>query len=381
MSHVESLIRIVHLSDLHFGSRFAEGMLRLVPGVHLHHPAVASALSRSLRRELSAPTRSTTPLQHTVVTGDLTTYGSEQSLDVAVGYVRGTLKEVRSRRGSPGLNQSDASLNWGNHDVWGGALLGLTSLVPLNPLEDFPPLQHHSETAAPLAAVRLTSPYFPYQVRLDLGACVVYLYGLDSTRNDLVDRDNAARSARGLTLIDDDGGIVYHTFWADGYCDLEQLSKLAAMVREEEARDDSRCVYRFALIHHPLAYPDTSPTFPHLRKPEHKILRNLGEVQSWLYRLNFSAVLCGHQHEGFVKEIFPDSPGCSRVDPLYVLSVGTATQYQSLWGDDENEYRIYEIDGDDKTRLLRVKAYRCNISERSRFMLSQVTEYPLYQPG
>jgi hypothetical protein len=188
----------------------------------------------------------------------------------------------------------------GNHDIWGGWILGQGPAAGNAPAGAFPAF---FGVPAPGAIPNPAVPGpFPYQLQLTalpLLAALPYpvcLYGLDSTQVHLTAHPR------------------YHNFLAQGYVDPAQLTALAALVGAENpvAR------VRIAAIHNPLAYV-----------PRTHGLVNLPQVVQTLKSLGFHLVLCGHLHRGYVQIIPPIShpvvvPHPPR--PVGVLSVGTATQ-------------------------------------------------------
>jgi 3',5'-cyclic AMP phosphodiesterase CpdA len=294
--------RIIHLSDLHFGEALATPWwVRAVPvltapGCETHDSDVAEALAASIlrqRRMQAIPTR-------VIATGDLTTWGTRDAFGLAFDYLIRS-RSVSGPHDTVGLNEPASAVLPGNHDMWGGILMGMPIFGASSAA-----IRHRYFSEPSKEAWLLRSPEaFPYRVLLHAGPPEVCLYGLDSTRLDARDRPRGQ-----VKMLAGDWGNVL----ADGYVDTEQLNSLEAEVRGEP-KDPPRV--RIVALHHPLAYPDE------MVDPRYKVLLNRDEVVTRLQRLGFAIALCGHQHRGFVGTVSTAGMTDRR---LHVLSVSTATQ-------------------------------------------------------
>jgi 3',5'-cyclic AMP phosphodiesterase CpdA len=128
-----AFFRLIHIADLHFGSSFSTPSLwartvAQMPGLGEHDERVARELDlkvKAIKLTDGIPTR-------VVATGDLTTWGTSAGFNVALSYLRGQLFA-----GPPnvmiGLNDPTLPVIPGNHDVWGGWLLGVSSYAGTTP--------------------------------------------------------------------------------------------------------------------------------------------------------------------------------------------------------------------------------------------------------
>ena len=173
-----------------------------------------------------------------------------------------------------------------------------------------------------------------------------------------------------------------HHIAACGYVDLWQRTELSRMIDEEKEP-----VIRLLATHYPLAYPNTDSYHPEvipevdtyaaeqfknklgkLVNVTPQVLVNLEYVQRDIVG-KFAGVLCGHQHKGFTKIIFPDNP-------VLVLSAGAATYdppttEKHLIGRITNEYRIYDFQiGDSKDIHLTVRVFR-DIERRMKYAFTE----------
>ncbi len=351
-SRMQTFLQLLHVSDLHFSDTFypQKSWTSRVPGLEVHDPQVAVALSRAIHLDQGP----TSVAQHLIATGDLTTWGTTHAFQTALTYLRG-----RIVAGGPqpwiALDAPQASVIPGNHDMWGDTLptRALVTGAPSAARANFRQFFHEPSPAA--ISLHADRP-FPYQRRLAYGPVAVYLYGIDSTEVHL------ARYPRWRNVL------------AEGYVSPQQLRDVEALVHTElhEPR------MRLAALHHPLAYSQTN------RAPWVGTLLNAdSEVLPTLQRLGFSLALCGHQHRGFIRQISAANMTCA---PLWVCSVGTATQrvrfspaqrqllskpYKCLNPDEQlaweavaqqcNEYRRYDMacDPQDPAQLLvTVHSYR-----------------------
>jgi len=362
------LFRLIHITDLHFDEQYRplNQLYRVrMGGWQVHDPDVVCALAEKvaeIRDEDSVPCR-------VAVTGDLTTWGTGDAFEFALNYIRRTVP-ITTRQVC-GLNDERAIVIPGNHDAW-------IDTFPLfyprtgrpNPY-GCPPFAEVFHNPAPDADLPLFLPGrggpaevepprlgvspFPFRVCLRQANPTIYLYGLDSTRLDLWPEDEEQKAEKPWNIQDADPDMAARiaaslssersAAIAGGYIDRGQLRRLAAAVRSEPHQSD--VVLRLVLIHHPLAYPFTNPRDPanlvegappHWGSPlllqawhwfhlGGSVLFNMADVQKELYDLQFNGILCGHQHCGFTKPIFPQ-PDAKR--PLYVLSAGTAAQAMRL---------------------------------------------------
>jgi 3',5'-cyclic AMP phosphodiesterase CpdA len=306
---VPPFFHLFHVSDLHFGDPFhptVQRMLQWIPfpmGVEVHHMEAVRELHASILVEGAAVAPTPCAL---CVTGDLTTLGRQGAFESALHFigVRPSSVSFPYR-----LNQSTLSFIPGNHDIWGGFMLGVGGKEQYVRNTYF----HHPVPPEP------QKTGFPYQVLLSPGPPAIYLYGLDSTRVD----------AQGSPVT-----ISWRNVRALGFIDDLQFTALENLVRSESRNVPS---LRIAAIHHPVAYPTTVRTGVAGFQKE---LTNLDLVLDRLQRLGFAIVLCGHQHKGFTQSA--SVANCPH-PPLWALSVGTATQVIPAVSSEKNEYRIYDF--------------------------------------
>ena len=125
------LCRLIHVSDLHFGDTLSTpwyAVTSWIPGLETHSKRVAQALSDSVRfQHLSPPDP-----WHVIATGDLTTWGRPAAFSLVLTYLRSQIF-VGGQRVWLGLNVPGASVIPGNHDIWSGTLLGLSSIAQIPP--------------------------------------------------------------------------------------------------------------------------------------------------------------------------------------------------------------------------------------------------------
>jgi 3',5'-cyclic AMP phosphodiesterase CpdA len=175
-----AFLRLIHVTDLHFGSSFATPSLwaqtvAQVPGLGEHSERVARELDLAVKSIQLAAAGIPTLV---VATGDLTTWGTSAGFNLALSYLRGNFYA-----GPPnvmvGLNQPALPVIAGNHDVWGGWLLGVSTNASIPPASR-PAYAYAFDKPAP-GATYPTGLSFPYQVQLATGQGFdVYLYGLES---------------------------------------------------------------------------------------------------------------------------------------------------------------------------------------------------------
>ncbi len=328
------MLRLVHVSDLHFGSSFstprlwAETVAR-IPGLGEHSGSVAQALSNWVAADKAAAMKVGSPSPRVIATGDLTTWGTAASFQLAAKFLRGSIPVTAKL--VAGLNEPNLPVIPGNHDVWNGWLLGL------GPMAGFAPTT--LTTAIPNPAPGAVYPpggaaSFPYQLLLNVGPPKVYLYGLDSTR---VDRTPFPQ---------------YRNFLAEGFIDLAQLTALNSLVAAEPPAPST---VRIAAVHHPLAYAHKDPNY----QPRSHGLLNQLEVVAALQGHGFSLVLSGHLHHGYVRKI-QNLVGARQ--PLYVLAVGTATQAVRLsrWEKQLLRDRYSDLTDDSTRTAWKKAAAKCN---------------------
>jgi 3',5'-cyclic AMP phosphodiesterase CpdA len=290
-------LRLLHVSDLHFGdSPSAPWWVKLtwIPGLETHSERIATELSNSVRLERI---NSSVPIA-SIATGDLTTWGRPAAFSVAFDFLRGKILTGGKKTWWLGLNDPNVPIVPGNHDIWGGAILGLSLLAGLPPSAR-PDFDLYFKKPAPKARYTNSGVSYPYWLRYD-GPPAVYIYGLDSNR------------------VDEAPNPLLRNLLADGFVDQQQLDDLQKLVSLEI--DEPRI--RIAAIHHPLAYAKLTGT------PQYwKTLINIEEVIRTLQSLGFAIVLCGHEHKGFVRSnSAPNVP----YPPIQVFSVGASTQSFSL---------------------------------------------------
>ncbi len=294
---------------------------------------------RTLPRVVRFHCRSSQAPTSVIATGDLTTWGTAEAFERVLGYLR---DQIYIGSGDPegrvGLNDPEAMVLPGNHDIWSGTLPGLGGGISSSTRSNF---NRVIDDPAPSAVYPGAGKNFPYQRCLYDGTPGIYLYGLDSTR------------------VDEASNPRWRSLLAQGFINPEQLADLETLISQES---DKPCV-RIASLHHPLAYPQTTGV------GGHPILINLdNDVLPTLQKLGFTMALCGHQHWGFVR---PTGAVNTSSPPIRVFSVGTSTQvvglsrrekqllsrsHTSLTPDEQNqrhmasqkcnEFRIYEFETD-----------------------------------
>jgi 3',5'-cyclic AMP phosphodiesterase CpdA len=288
--------RLIHVSDLHFGdSLFTPWWVvsTWIPGLETHSTRVAQELSNSLRLLTSGTNQVSNAV---VATGDLTTWGRPSAFSLANTYLRGR-HYVGGHQTWMGLNAVNAAVVPGNHDIWSGAILGL-SFGAATPPSTRPDFDQFFNPPAPTGSYPIGTARFPYRLRFNCSHVAIFLYGLDSTRVDLLPHPRS------------------HNFRADGFVDPQQLKDLEALVTLEPEPHIPRV--RIAAIHHPIGYPQSTVT------STWKTLVNLDtEVIPALQQLDFAIALCGHEHRGFVRST--SAPNTLRRS-IFVFSAGTGTQ-------------------------------------------------------
>jgi 3',5'-cyclic AMP phosphodiesterase CpdA len=340
-------LRLVHISDLHFGDNFimsavmgtpiprgvvralARARLPLVPGLEIHDDLAARALSTAIKsHRLDA-----VPLI-TIASGDLTTFGTLDALKTAMVYLR-SQHIVGSQKF--GLNDPSLPLVPGNHDTWGGNVWGYTKSVAL-------PRPEFDRVFADPAPGGDASPY-PYRLRL-CESPPIYLYGLDSCRLEQMPKRRYLNLQRRKF-----NGLI-----AEGYVDPDQLDKLAALISDEPPRPR----FRIAVIHH--AVTDSSKFLPliHVGKVNIGRLINRSEVVAALEKLDFRLVLTGHLHAGFTDSAVDSSA-------LKAFSVGTATQKVHLKRAERRALAVRGVGLSDKELSAKREA------------LSKANEYRIYE--
>jgi 3',5'-cyclic AMP phosphodiesterase CpdA len=284
-------LRLVHVSDLHFGDSITSPSWNRPPvgGLAVHDLNVAAALTDSVEK-----LRLSSLLAELVVaTGDLTTWGRVKAFHTAFTFLRS--RHAVSSLKVVGLGHPYALVVPGNHDIWSAMSLHVLARagIPLSTRKRFdgffrPPVK---------PPALYSGSYFPYGVRFDVGPVNLYLYGLDSNRME--------QAPHPLT----------HSFLANGFVPKQQLDELEQHLIPQEM-DEPRI--RVAALHHPLAYKSVgSAPFGPAKK-----LLNLDEVLLRLQQMGFAVALVGHEHAGFAR---PESM-TSSLNALHVFSVGTATQ-------------------------------------------------------
>jgi hypothetical protein len=299
---------------------------------------------------------------------------------------RGGIPGTR-RKGSPvALPHADSPFIPGNHDVWAG-WFPLILDKPCAPRDQISCYTKLYQEAAP-GADRIDDEPFPYRRLLfENEEVVLRLYGLDSTRMDLAPQAEvsvlraAGEEVQRNTGLSQDAIAWLRRFLfaqhtddelrravasvAVGFMDEPQMVRLLQFVEQEreEFQDSKRRLIRIAMIHHPIAFKNTPSNQSDWNPDPLRGLLRLGLVQALLQSEQFFAVLCGHQHRGFVQSVRPD-PGRP---PLYVLSVGTSGQKINL--------SIAE------RRLIRRPKDRLTQEEADKRIeiLDQLNEYAIYE--
>jgi 3',5'-cyclic AMP phosphodiesterase CpdA len=284
-------LRLVHVSDLHFGDDITSSSWKRPPvsGLAVHDLNVAAALTDS-----AGQLRLLEPLAERVVaTGDLTTWGRGKAFHTALTFLRS--QHVVSALKRVGLDDRDAPVVPGNHDIWSAMSLHVLSRVGI-PLSTRKRFDRYFDPPAPTHTLH-SGNYFPYGVRLDAGPVKLYLYGLDSNR------------------MEQAPSPLLHSFLASGFVPTQQLDELEHVLLPQELNEPR---IRVAALHHPLAYKSVGSAPP---GPVKKLL-NLTEVLFRLQRMGFAIALVGHEHAGFARQ----ESLTSSLDALHVFSSGTATQ-------------------------------------------------------
>jgi 3',5'-cyclic AMP phosphodiesterase CpdA len=382
-----SLFKLFHVSDLHFGVHLREALVSGMPGWEIHDPKVVSRLAESIRRQGRECNEQTIPYR-VICSGDLSTWGTLGALQTAQDFLSD--KRISRRIGGPAsLPDEDSPYVPGNHDTWDGWFPPLRQLSPFHIARtDLPSYSLLYESAAPGSTRRAKER--PYPFRLPLYAdeqIVLRLYGLDSTRVDLIPSQELSvlrasieeitqrtslRSEQVQWLRDRFKGFTDDDLRravaaiALGFMDEHQLYDLAAFVKEEEEefKQDKRRLIRLAMTHHPLAYPKTPRTMPDWTPDPIRALHGMGIVQAVLQALGFFGVLCGHQHQGFVKTICPNPI----LPPLHVFSVGTSGQEVELT---QTERGLLRLDWDEVLPEER-EAYRTSVTKLNQYMTYEI---------
>jgi len=298
-------LRLIHVSDLHFGDTLypQKGILHTTSpaniiggtfhGDRIHDFSAAEALSNSVRSHLLT----TSSAIAIVATGDLTTFGTHSAFSVAFTYLRSQHSGAHGR--SIGFGSRSLPVVPGNHDIWGGGLIGGASTRAF--------FEAFFRKPAPLG-VYPDSRQFPFRLEL-ISAPLVYLYGLDSSRVDK--HQPTTKNVRNR---------VRQAF-AEGFVNKQQMVALHKLISAEPRKP----ALRIAAIHHPPLEPP--PTLIPLGK-----LINHRELIGTLAARGFKAVLCGHIHRRLIEEL--KSP------KMTILSVGTATQDVGLTDDEERALHL-----------------------------------------
>lgn len=313
------LFQLIHVSDFHFGDNLFPQAVVNTPGqitfpvkaLETHDLGALEALSNSVRRIRQT---STAPIS-IIATGDLTSWGSVPSLELASKYLR---KSINT--GGPqqiGLADPDALVVPGNHDTWG---IGSLDPIPQTPLPTST-RDNFDRYFNSASSHNLSGRPFPYRHKLYTSP-LIYLYGLDSTR--LYEYKGSHTPSR----------------LADGFVDQQQLSELESLVNNEP--DIPRL--RIAALHHSLIYPSSWKS----GAPKGNLL-NPDEVLSKLQHLGFALALCGHSHVGF--------EGLSTTN-IHVLTAGTAAQKVDLSSDEKMALLRPSVFLPLKDRNLRIQALK-----------------------
>lgn len=356
-----SLYKLFHVSDLHFGEGWVPEILSHAPGWEIHDPHVISSLSHSIRDQAQRCEEQKVPYQ-LVCSGDLSTWGSRESIRMATDFLSD--RSILPREGAPvSMPGVKSPYIPGNHDVWQGTS-PLWVPAPLRKRESLDCYDRLYEQAAPKAD-RINSEPFPYRLTLfEDEEIVLRLYGIDSTRIDLAPSEEISTLRATLHEISlllpltseiiqwlrrylpgDQSTKDEHirhaiAACAVGFIDDRQLVNLCQFANEEqkEFEDRKQRLIRVAMVHHPLAYPATPEDRPDWTPDTLRALLRLDKIQALLQYLEFSAVLCGHQHCGFLQKIRPDSS----LLPLHVFSVGTAGQRVRLTSQERQLLRDHD---------------------------------------
>lgn len=299
---METLFQLIHVSDLHFGDTWDAGtpivstathIAVRIPGLEIHDTNAIEALSNSVhwvRLNATVPTC-------TLITGDLTTFGTDSAFDLSSKYLTDYLPKMLP---PIGFGDPDLSIVPGNHDIWGGATLDPVSKVTQT-VSTRPLLHHYFNLPSAFAAYPASGAKFPYRLRL-YDAPLIYLYGLDSTRIDLCGNPSG--------LLD------------DGYLDSLQLADLADLIRDEPHQPQ----LRIAALHHPPTIPKSAT----LRVTKGSLI-DADQAFQELKRLGFSLALCGHLHEEFSGPTKQDPTKEYRpVHSVHVLAAGSSAQKVNL---------------------------------------------------
>jgi 3',5'-cyclic AMP phosphodiesterase CpdA len=304
MNQQKPFLRIIHLSDLHFGREYDEPFSGLSSSyTHPHDRTAAESLLQTLNEiAFEEPDIQT----HYVVTGDLTATGHPNEFQTVTDYLRRLPGKV--------------SLIPGNHDIWRGCEWSFASFDPAVGVSD-------PYTYSAFAQAFINDAPYPstLHINTEKGYPNVYLHGLDSSRLDKM--SNAPDREKRLANV-----------VASGNVSDDELIQLLDEINQIDQKDED--LIRILLVHYPISYESSTIDNPckpvngphnYLDYPEKLgrmlnkkgwLLRNCTDVVDSVYQNRFRLVLCGHQHRGYVVPL---------QENRWVLSVGTATQsYRSL---------------------------------------------------
>src|ERR1041385_7397302 len=108
---MKTFLRIIHLTDLHFGDDWDD--TNSVPGIEVHSANVARLLTEAV---LNLKEKSPVAITRIIATGDLTPTGSSQAFSIATQFLRSSTTYGRSL--VIGLGDPKALWLPGNHDTW-----------------------------------------------------------------------------------------------------------------------------------------------------------------------------------------------------------------------------------------------------------------------
>jgi hypothetical protein len=293
-------LRVVHISDLHIGTKFVDYQGSRVSGfAAVSIGAMEQLYQKASRSQTSVPAESVVCC---IVSGDLTAFGHGQEFMNAITYLGQGFgsRQIGLYYHSP--RTWDGVL--GNHDIWGGR----TSFVAWHGSSD---KKSKAENASGLTtSVRRGQFNFGTgpQNYINVDHLRVRFYFLDSTLPG------------------------WRNVFARGRVKLSDLEDLKGLVREDEdvdRKDDSvDCVLRIAVLHHPICRAWNGSLLQSM------VLENSAEVIRTLEDAKFGLALCGHEH-GFAYN------GCGRSGHFYELTAGTALQIANHGG--TNSFAIIEI--------------------------------------
>jgi hypothetical protein len=302
-------LTVVHITDLHVGTRFAEYVPPRIAGFSAVPISTMKELANIAARGSKSVSRGPCCC---IVSGDLTAFGGEQEFVNAATYISASIV-YRQKSVGLGYGLFGAGALWdgvlGNHDIWGGR----TSFVAWYSAFK---KKRQAEIAAKLS-VGVRCGQFDFgsglQNHIDIGSLRVRFYMLDSTLPG------------------------WRNVFARGRVSLNDLRTLEECVHTDEEVDKQTAnigaVLRIAVLHHTVTRPWSGGLLNTM------VLENADDVRETLARCNFGLVLCGHDHEFSFDALDKD---------LYEVNAGTALQ--AIRGGGTNWFAVVEIHDPDTNK-------------------------------